>query len=175
MVLKRKWSITLVGMFSITLLAMLLMLVGGASVQAASGQSVPRVFYDGDCGPPYLTDPYCFAGNAHPIIWDAHAEGNPDGRASGHGDLQYKDSSFVLTFGRVEQVLFDADQIPTGAVFSAQVTVSEGDVLDELADGGYYVNVDTTADGCCAVEIHAPESGRGSAIRFQAPGTLRFE
>jgi hypothetical protein len=174
MVLKRKWSITLVGMFSITMLTMLLMLIGGTSAQAASGQSVPRVFHDVGCdGPPWLTDPYCFAGNAHPIIWDVYAEGDSDGRASGQGELQYKGSSFVLDFGRVEQVLLDAEQTPAGAIFSGQGSTSENGLTEQFSFT--YAAMHMSDGVCCTIEIQAPEIDRSGAIRFQASGTLHFD
>ena len=173
MTLSRNWSIPLVGVFGVTMLATLLTLMGGIAVEAAGASSIPQVYHGGYCGPPYLTDPWCYADNAQPIIWNADAESDPDGRASGQGNLQYKDSSFVLDFGRVEQVLLNDEQTPIGAVFSGQGSTSESGQTKKFSFT--YMAMDMSDGSCCTIEIWTPEIDRSGAIRFQAPGTLHFE
>ena len=113
----------------------------------------------------------CRQRTAHHL--ERRCRSNPDGRASGQGNLQYKGSSFVLDFDRVEQVLLNPDQTPVGAVFSGQGSTSESGQTEKFSFT--YIAMNMSDGGCCTIEIRAPEIDRSGAIRFQAPGTLRFE
>ena len=180
--ISKKWFISASIVGSIVMLALLLCLVGTSTAQAMSRDGeihqdevpdfnptssppidykIPTTCSGCDCG-------YCDGEPLVIVIFPAYAQSDREGRASGQTSLQLSGGTYQLAFEAVNEILRDAEQQPTGVVLRGRGSTS-GSSFD------FTYTIRQPRGQCCAVEILAPELHPSGGVRFEVPGTLRFE
>ena len=178
----RQWSLSLMGIVSVVLLAAVFYLVGSSSALAADATAMVQQ-NPNDTPQSFLyrlplTDPLTIQDNFGNLLGTGVVQGQVEGRENDSAEGQILISSLFglpmlqLVFAHVDEILVDANQHPVGAVLSGRGTKNDNG-HDESFDFALLVHYLPDGD-CCSVQILAPEIHESGGIRFEGPGDLRF-